>query len=361
VRDWPLLIADAGREGLAGLLAARLTQTRPSGVPPQVMDELERLRRLSAQRSLRMAGQLLRILEAFEQHGIEALPIKGPVLAQDVYGDPTVRMSCDLDILVRPCAAAAAHRVLLENGFEDEGHHSARQLRRLGRERELHLRRRGGEPMVDLHWRLATGYSPNAFDTDRVFSNMRIMTLLGREVPTLGRTDQFLLSILHGSKHAWQGLELRLAVAVQVAGMPPSAWPGLCARARRLGCLRRLAVGVDHACRPFPVAVPVEIQRLRARDLRAPSYERYLRGVAGGEVGCGGRGRSFDHLAALWWQVRSEDRGRDALESLALRIVLPSIEDWDAVALPERLEWLYWCLRPARLVAKYSRQVSRRA
>lgn len=356
--DWSGLIEQAGHEGLLGLLAARLTEARPSGVPQEAMAELERLRRLSAQRALRMTGQLVRILEMFEQHGIEALPVKGPVLAQDLYGDPTVRMSCDLDILVRPGDAAAARRLLLANGFEDEGRYNERFLRRGGgREGEVHLRRRDGEPMVDLHWRLTVGRSAREITADRLLAAARTIRVLDREVRAPGDADQLLLTALHGSRHEWRPLELRLAVAVQVARLPDGAWPELCGTARELGCLRRVLVGVAHACRPFPVAVPAEVLRGLAHDQVAPGYARYLRGAAGG--GGGGRRRPLDHLATLWWRVRSEDRGRDALDHLVRRSLLPGPEDWDAVPLPERLEWLYWPLRPARLLAKYARETIR--
>jgi len=42
-----------------------------------------------------------------------------------------------------------------------------------------------------------------------------------------------------------------------------------------------------------------------------------------------------------------------------MRSLLPGPEDWDAVRLPEWLEWLYWPLRPARLLAKYARAAVR--
>ena len=357
VPDWPRLIEEAGYEGLLGLLAARLTAARPSGVPPEAMAELERLRRLSAQRNLRMTGQLVRILELFEQHGIEALPVKGPVLAQDLYGDPTVRMSCDLDILVRPRDAVAARRLLLANGFEDEGSHNERLLSRGARQGEVHLRRRDGVLMVDLHWRLAVGHSAREITADHLLAAARAIRLLGREVRAPMEADQLLLTALHGSRHEWRPLELRLAVAVQVARLPEAAWPALLGAARELGCLRRVLVGVAHACLPFPVALPAEVRRGLARDPVAPGYARYLREVAGGAGD--GRPGSRDHLATLWWRVRSEDRGRDALDHLVMRGLLPGLEDWDAVRLPARLEWLYWPLRPARLLAKYARKTVR--
>ena len=244
VDDWPRLIEQAGHEGLLGLLAARLTAARPSGVPPEAMAELERLRRLSAQRNLRMTGQLVRILEALERHGIETLPVKGPALAQDLYDDPSVRMSGDLDILVRPRAAAAARRLLLANGFEDEGSYSERLLRRGAREGEVHLRRRDGEPMVDLRWRLTVGHSAREISADRLLAASRTIRVLEREVRAPGEADQLLITALNGSRDEWRRLELRLAVAVQVARLPEAAWPELCGAAR----FRAPRTGTPCAC-----------------------------------------------------------------------------------------------------------------
>ena len=354
VDDWPRLIDQAGHEGLLGLLAARLTEARPSGVPAEAMAELERLRRLTAQRALRMTGQLVRILALLEQHGIEALPVKGPVLAQDLYGDPTVRKSCDLDILVRPRDAVAARGLLLASGFEDVGRHNERLLRRAGRECEVHLRRRDGQPMVDLHWRLTVGYGTREISAERLLTAARTIRVLEREVRAPGDVDQLLITALHGSRHDWWPLELRLTVAVQVARLPEAVWPELCEMARELGCLRRVLVGVAHACRPFPVAVPAEVLRGLARDHVAPGYARYRRGPADG--GGDGHHRPVDHLTRLWWRVRSEDRGRDVLDHLVAHSLLPRSADWEAVRLPQRLEWLYWPLRPARLLAKYARE-----
>jgi hypothetical protein len=130
------------------------------------------------------------------------------------------------------------------------------------------------------------------------------------------------------------------------------------------------------------VAVPAAVLRGLARDPVAPGYARYLcrtaggageaaggageaaggAGEAAGGAGGGagdGRPGARDHLATLWWRVRGEDRRRDALDHLVMRGLLPGPEDWDAVRLPARLEWLYWPLRPARLLAKYARRTAR--
>ena len=66
--------------------------------------------------------------------------------------------------------------------------------------------------------------------------------------------------------------------------LPEAAWPELCGAARELGCLRRLQVGVAHACRPFPMAVPAEVLRGLACDPVAPGCARYLCRTAGGNL-----------------------------------------------------------------------------
>jgi len=70
--------------------------------------------------------------------------------------------------------------------------------------------------------------------------------------------------------------------------------------------------------------------------------------------GPGVRHGSLDHLVTLWWWARSEDRWQDAFDHLVMRALPPGPGDWEAVRLPEPLEWLYWPLRPARLLAKYA-------
>ena len=55
---------------------------------------------------------------------------------------------------------------------------------------------------------------------------------------------------------------------------------------------------------------------------------------------------------------RREGRPTD-MATLTARIIdrtlRPTHEDWDAVSLPGRLEWLYWGVRPFRLGTKYLR------
>lgn len=371
VRDWPALLELARRQNLLGLVARRLAEARPAAVPDSVAAEVTRLRQLLNRTSLVACGQLLRIVELFEGAGIAALPFKGPALSQDLYGDPALRTFCDLDFVVRPEDAAEARRLLLAGGFEDALPYNERILRRGARsESEVCLVGKKGDPFVDLHWRLTVGFSAKAVTAERLLRGSRDLPFLGHTVPAPSVHDQLLIAALHAARHDWTPLELRLAVALQVTRLPEGDWPELCATARELGCLRRLLVGVAHACRPFGVPVPAEVLRLLRADPFAPGYAAYLQRAAGRhEQDAAGReaqrpARPEDraagpavagrHLPALLWRAAAEDQVAESLGHLVARAVTPGPEDWAARDLPDGLDALYWVLRPARLARKYA-------
>jgi len=54
----------------------------------------------NAARNVFLTNKLFEILNLFKKNDILALPFKGPVLAESVYGDLSLRQFVDLDILV---------------------------------------------------------------------------------------------------------------------------------------------------------------------------------------------------------------------------------------------------------------------
>src|SRR5580704_17567955 len=82
-------------------------------VPIQHLNALRLRYEDNARKTLWFAGELVRIVGHLDSMGIKALPYKGPVLAQTLYGEVTRRQFGDLDILVLPTdvlkAKAALH------------------------------------------------------------------------------------------------------------------------------------------------------------------------------------------------------------------------------------------------------------
>ncbi len=60
------------------------------------------------------------------------------------------------------------------------------------------------------------------------------------------------------------------------------------------------------------------------------------------------------------YNLRIMDRKRDALISTLRAIFVPTLPDWQAVALPARLHSLYYAFRPLRLSKVYTTSLWRR-
>src|SRR5207245_6416128 len=99
------------------LLHYHLRAIGDGAVPAPVRDALRRRAEADARRNLRLAGELVRLLDRFARHGVAAVPYKGPLLAVRCYGDLALRPFRDLDFLIRPHDLAQAERALADHGY----------------------------------------------------------------------------------------------------------------------------------------------------------------------------------------------------------------------------------------------------
>jgi hypothetical protein len=115
--DWPRLVADAERHGLAPLVHHHRRALREAAWPAAARDALERSARHCVAWNLLLRHELARVLDAFGRASIAVMPLKGPVLADQLYPDPFLRSTEDLDLLVRDADVAASERVLHGLGY----------------------------------------------------------------------------------------------------------------------------------------------------------------------------------------------------------------------------------------------------
>jgi hypothetical protein len=135
------LVADAERQGVAGLLAYRAgADTDP---------ELNALRRrLMLEEELRVA-EMRRVIDALGAACVRAVILKGSALAYTHYPEPWCRTRADLDLLVARADRTAAGRVLQAAGYAPGDLISGTWLMQQDLwERELAP---GATQMVDVH------------------------------------------------------------------------------------------------------------------------------------------------------------------------------------------------------------------
>ena len=341
--------------GMLGHLHHLVGGQEPTAVDPSLVRRLSELYRASGERSLRQTGFLLRVLEQLRAGGVEVMPFKGPAWAQRLYGDVALRSWVDLDLLVRYEQMAAACEVLLAHGFIEGTRFNERKLR-VERGGWGHVVLAAVEQAVslELHWEVTVGFSTGSLRAGAVFSGADSLRLLSREVTTPSRVDMLLITCLNGTRDRWDSVEGLLGLALQVRDAADSFWPRTVAVARAVGCARRVTVGVAHACRVLTLQTPREIADALAQDAVGRALLRSLRPeTLERPAGWGPRGR----LASMLWAFASEDSVSAGLRHAAVRFFRPGPDDWEAVALPRRAEWLYYPLRPFLVAGKWAKRL----
>ena len=104
--DWFKAIDLASGHRLSAILSCQVQQHAAARVPETIRLCLIERFRAQTIRNFELTRELLEVLSVLEKSGVGALAFKGPVLAQQLYGDLSLREFLDLDILVAPTHAS---------------------------------------------------------------------------------------------------------------------------------------------------------------------------------------------------------------------------------------------------------------
>lgn len=213
------------------------------------------LRAVSAQRATaeRMAVDLELLLKAFQERGIEVIPLKGPALALALYGDAAMRQANDLDLLVRRRDFPNAEALLLGLGFATlgaAGDHDRRFVR--------------GELLVELHFELA---SPRffPFEAKGIWSRSHLSDFRGIPVRAMSANDLALYLCAHGLKHGFSRLVWILDLARALRGWSHGEYRDLVRQAQGEGLLTWLLIGCEVVRAMFPEQLPEGLDFATAR------------------------------------------------------------------------------------------------
>jgi hypothetical protein len=371
--DWEYLLERAAEHRMLPLLYWHLSSASQEAVPKNVLSRLRHSFQTNKLRALLLAGELLILHELFEQRGIPVIPYKGPVLAASVYGDLGLRMTGDLDILLRKQDVLEAKELLLSRGYEparwktDTRLTPAQETAFLRFEREYPLERSDNGLSVELQWGIIDRHFPFSLDLESVRERLQRVSLGGGgNVPTLAPEDLLLILCVHASVHFWERLQWICDVAETIRVRREMNWGLVMERASALGCERMLLLGLHLARELLGAEIPENASRRVGTDpvvgeLAAEVYEGLFqnrsvlwdgkheksRGMLQGSLF-----RSFHYMM----HERRRDRFRYTLHT----IIDPSVADWERYSLPERLFPLYYVIRPLRLAGKYGYRLARR-
>jgi len=361
--DWGLVFQAAQPQAVVPLLWSNLNRVASHTVPPAVLHHLSAYVRTTARSNLVLAGQLLRLLPEFANHGIPAIAIKGPALAAAVYGDLTLRQFRDLDLLVHPRDVERAKKLLLSLGYHIAWFEPGC---------EYHFLKGEGELLVDLHERIAPRYYPMPATFDSLWRRVQPVALGGGTVPSLGPEDLLLILSVQLAKdcRTWKQRLIQLCDTFElIRAHPRLDWEFILERARRMRGERiflldlRLAQALLDAVLPPEVGARIQADPMVDR-LATEVSARFFPEVDGPPRAL--RNRLEVHYVDSGFHLRVRERVRDKLDYLRLyaqlrfrRLVSPTEMDRRSISLPGALAFLYYLVRPLRIIGDWMRRRGR--
>ncbi len=100
--DWRRFLGLAESHHVVPLIHKTFGSIPSVAVPDPICQCLHEAFNGNARRVMFLMAELVRLIDLFSAEGIETVPFKGPILAQDAYGNLTLRQCGDLDLLIRP-------------------------------------------------------------------------------------------------------------------------------------------------------------------------------------------------------------------------------------------------------------------
>lgn len=337
--EWQDAFQVAEHEMILPYFAARVRQSGEP-LPSPIEDHLSHAEQQATRNSFWWASELRGILEAFSANAIPVIPLKGPMLADRIYGGVNLRQSSDIDLLVWSPHVGSANSVLEKLGFTSSSS-----------PHPYHVSWQRGTTCVELHFDVVVQRDFN-FDTAGAIKRATPREFLGQPVWQFAPSDELLFLCLHGMRHHFERLthvlDIVLALKCLTPGIDPAAYEhGPAARLRPLIVLcRAMAMRLDPHCIPALDLRESPKTMARMEKLAEKRWMALLKG-----------GTPFDLLDQQRFHLQTKAAAKGyllhILQDISTHLSVPSQKDLDLAArFGVKQPALVLMLRQFRLLAR---------
>jgi len=341
--DWRRLIDLAEHHGVIPQVYRSLSVLPDVALPNSLRQSQER----NARHTLWLTRELLRILKKLDSYGIFALPYKGAVLAEILYGNVTLRQFSDLDLLIHSSDLPRIKSAFAELGYQRGIELAPREERDyLKSGYEYTFDSVQGRNLVEVQWRILPRFYSVDFDVEGFFTRAVPFTLGGMTLRTLCAEDLILVLCVHAAKHAWQQLSWLCDIG-ELARSTQVDWNAVHQQAKHLGIQRMVAVSFFLAHKLLQKPLPHIVQAQLKKDV---SIENLASEIIPMLV----RGDDYDTESISYFRlmISVRERWRDRVKFLWRLSTTPSVGEWSAIRLPGPLFPLYRVVRVFRLLSR---------
>lgn len=362
--DWRRLLEISDTNRMIPQVYSRLKQLPSEYLPPGVLTSLQRRFDAISVRNLSLTQELLRILRLLRENNIPAIPYKGPVLSQTLYGNVVSRQFWDLDFLLLKEDILAAKELLIRDGYVVEKILEARdEKRHLEEDCEWSFDRANGQVHLELHWRIFPKHFGLGKDwSGDLWDSSTTAFIAGQTVKSIPPEQLLLLLCVHGGdKHRWISLRWVCDVARLVEVSHELDWDKVLFQAEKYKKEETLFLGLYLVNKLLEVQIPPEILKgfqkyPQIKACAALFRGRYFREDGGLPGFAEWRAYLADMEPSRMGEISRGSRISDFYRYLRA-LSAPHNTDRAVTKLPHWLAFMYSAYRPFRLLQKHRTKV----
>ena len=154
--------------------------------------------------TIKMSSELIRLLRLFENERLSPVCIKGAALSLLLYGSVTKRQYSDIDIYISYDELKRANRILHDLEYKNYMK-IPNQYRDIwyAKNKDISMKNINMGITVELHWRLFDKDFPIKISHNTITNNIITLELSGYELKTFNPELYLLYLSIHGAKHFW--------------------------------------------------------------------------------------------------------------------------------------------------------------
>jgi hypothetical protein len=210
------------------------------------------------------------------------------------------------------------------------------------------------EAALELHWRITERYFDPSPASMHIWDRLETTTLVGVPVPCMAHEGMLLWLCVHGAKHGWECLA-QICDISELLQSPKAHidWQTALATASALGFRRALLLGVSLANALLETPLAPEISKDILSDPAVHPLASTIQAALFQQDASPAHTEESERFRFFRLHLSMRERLRDKIAHCLRVAFVPSQEDWAFATLPPRLSFLYYPLRPFRLLSKH--------
>jgi Uncharacterised nucleotidyltransferase len=362
--DWNQLLRQALYHRTIPLLYKNLNTLNLESIPFFVLDELSLKNTSNYYRSIKLTFELFKIIDILLSHNIRTVPYKGPVLSMLAYGDLSLRMFDDLDILISSEDYLKPKYILDSYGYIPFTSVA------LSPEKQNLFHKYFGEYAMsksnitlDIHCHLLGNGNltlKNKFSD--VWDRLEYITIAGRNVPTLNSSDLLLYLCMNAFKDNWMSFKHVCDLAGFIHQNPDFDWDEIDRISYDLRIDRVFKLGILVTYNLLSIPIPPRIlQKLRSDDHAVWLASRVSKRMISQIDENSNYQSPLDSLILKWVGLKYFKEKSIYLYGIFQRFMnlfsILNYKDTDTISLPPGFRFFYYLIRPFRIVCEYRKDV----